>query len=145
FSVQDEASQLLPSLLKLEPAQHVLDACAAPGGKTCHMLETESGLSSLLALDIEARRLGRLHENLRRLQLDSDKVAVVSADASKQDWWDGQPFDRILLDAPCSATGIIRRQPDIKLLRDRKSVVRLAELQASLLDNLWRTLKPGGV
>lgn len=145
FSVQDEASQLLPSLLKLEPAQHVLDACAAPGGKTCHMLETESGLSSLLALDIEARRLGRLHENLRRLQLDSDKVAVVSADASKQDWWDGQPFDRILLDAPCSATGIIRRQPDIKLLRQAPDILRLAELQASLLDNLWRTLKPGGV
>ena len=145
FSVQDEASQLLPSLLKLEPGLSVLDACAAPGGKTCHMLETEPDLASLLALDVEARRLARLNENLNRLQLDSNKVRVLSADASQKDWWDGTQFDRILLDAPCSATGIIRRQPDIKLLRQAPDVLRLAQLQAQLLDNLWQTLRPGGV
>lgn len=145
FSVQDEASQLLPSLLRLQPGLSVLDACAAPGGKTCHMLETEPGLTSLLALDIEARRLTRLQENLHRLQLDSNKVSVVSADASRNDWWDGRLFDRILLDAPCSATGIIRRQPDIKLLRQAPDVLRLAQLQAALLDNLWQMLRPGGV
>ena len=145
FSVQDEASQLLPSLLRLEPGLSVLDACAAPGGKTCHMLETEPGLASLLALDIEARRLIRLQDNLGRLQLDSNKVSVVSADASKRDWWDEQLFDRILLDAPCSATGIIRRQPDIKLLRQAPDVLRLTQLQSELLDNLWQMLRPGGV
>lgn len=144
FSVQDEASQLLPSLLSLKTGLRVLDACAAPGGKTCHMLESEPDVATLTALDIEPRRLGRLQENLHRLQLNSDKVSIIGADASQLDWWDGQLFDRILLDAPCSATGIIRRQPDIKLLRQAPDVSRMAMLQAKLLDNLWQTLRPGG-
>lgn len=144
FSVQDEASQLLPSLLKLGSGLRVLDACAAPGGKTCHMLESEPDLAALVALDIDIRRLGRLHDNLQRLGLNSGKVTVVGADASQKTWWDGQLFDRILLDAPCSATGIIRRQPDIKLLRQPSDISRLTEIQARLLDNIWQTLKPGG-
>lgn len=144
FSVQDEASQLLPALLKLTAGLNVLDACAAPGGKTCHILESEPQLNSLLALDIEARRLARVGDNLQRLRLNSNKVDVVGADATQLDWWDGNLFDRILLDAPCTATGIIRRQPDIKLLRQAPDVMRVAELQAALLDNLWQTLKSGG-
>ncbi|MDP2286660.1 MAG: 16S rRNA (cytosine(967)-C(5))-methyltransferase RsmB [Pseudohongiella sp.] len=145
-SVQDEASQLLPSLMLPGKGQRILDACAAPGGKTCHLLETEPHLYEVIALDIEARRLGRLQENLDRLQLSSDRVKVIGADATKLDeWWDGEPFDRILLDAPCSATGIIRRQPDIKILRTALDIKRLTELQAQLLDRLWTCLRPGGL
>jgi 16S rRNA (cytosine967-C5)-methyltransferase len=145
-SVQDEASQLLPDLLKPAAGQRILDACAAPGGKTCHILETELGLEEVVALDIELRRLERLHENLHRLALDSERVSVVGADATQtESWWDGRSFDRILLDAPCSATGIIRRQPDIKLLRQPTDIARLTELQSRLLDSLWACLKPGGV
>lgn len=145
-SVQDEASQLLPSLLQLAPDQRLLDACAAPGGKTCHILETQPELSEVVALDIEIRRLERLHENLQRLDLNSGNVSVKGADATDTpSWWDGSHFDRILLDAPCSATGIIRRQPDIKLLRQPADISRLTKLQSDLLDSLWLCLKPGGV
>ncbi|MDP2126869.1 MAG: 16S rRNA (cytosine(967)-C(5))-methyltransferase RsmB [Pseudohongiella sp.] len=145
-SVQDEASQLLPDLLKPAAGQRILDACAAPGGKTCHILETEPEPAEVVALDIELRRLERLHENLHRLALDSERVAVVGADATQtHSWWDGRSFDRVLLDAPCSATGIIRRQPDIKLLRQPTDITRLTELQSRLLDSLWTCLKPGGV
>lgn len=145
-SVQDEASQLLPLLLKPTAGQRLLDACAAPGGKTCHLLETEPGLAEVLALDIETRRLERLHENLQRLELNSERVSVIGADATDtESWWDGRHFDRILLDAPCSATGIIRRQPDIKLLRQPTDIGRLTDLQSALLDRLWMCLKPGGI
>jgi 16S rRNA (cytosine967-C5)-methyltransferase len=145
-SVQDEASQLLPSLLMPGDGQRILDACAAPGGKTCHLLETTPALAQIVALDIEPRRLERLHENLQRLQLSGARVKVIGADATVlDDWWDGECFDRILLDAPCSATGIIRRQPDIKLLRQATDIDRLILLQASLLDRLWTCLKPGGL
>jgi len=144
-SVQDEASQLLPSLLTPASGHRILDACAAPGGKTCHLLEAEPNIAQIIALDIEARRLDRLQENLERLKLSSARVKVIAADATlTDDWWDGEYFDRILLDAPCSATGIIRRQPDIKLLRKSADIARLCELQGRLLDRLWRCLKPGG-
>lgn len=141
-SVQDEASQLVPGLLQLQAGQRVLDACAAPGGKTSHLLEHQPALN-LLALDSDPRRIKRVEENLHRLNL---QASVKCADASNtRDWWDGQAFDRILLDAPCTATGIIRRQPDIKLLRQQSDVARLTELQLSLLESLWPCLKPGGL
>jgi len=144
-SVQDEASQLLPSLLAPASGHRILDACAAPGGKTCHLLEAEPNIAQIVALDIEARRLDRLQENLARLKLSGARVKVIAADATlTEDWWDGEYFDRILLDAPCSATGIIRRQPDIKLLRKPADIDRLCKLQGRLLDRLWSCLKPGG-
>jgi 16S rRNA (cytosine967-C5)-methyltransferase len=145
-SVQDEASQLIPGLLQLAAGQRVLDACAAPGGKTCHILESESGLAQLLALDVEPRRLTRIEENLTRLLLTDEPVSLKAADATQpQSWWDDRQFERILLDAPCSATGIIRRQPDIKLLRQHSDIARLTTLQASLLKALWGCLAPGGI
>lgn len=145
MSVQDEASQLLPALLEPQPGQRLLDACAAPGGKTCHLLETQPALAEVVALDIEARRLERLHDNLQRLGLAGERVTLVGADATQTDsWWDGRAFERILLDAPCSASGIIRRQPDIKLLRRADDIGRLQALQAELLDSLWPCLAPGG-
>ncbi len=142
LSVQDEAAQLAAQLLQLEPGQRVLDACCAPGGKTCHILEREPKLDELVALDIDESRLERVRENFERLNVQAN---LVAADAAATDeWWDGQPFDRILLDAPCSATGVIRRHPDIKLLRKPDDIARLAELQAELLDALWPLLKSGG-
>lgn len=143
FSVQDEASQLIPPLMDLASGQRLLDACAAPGGKTCHMLESGFEFSSVLALDNDARRLERLHENLERLQLTAE---VKTGDAGETaQWWDGQGFDRILLDAPCSATGIIRRHPDIKLLRHDSDIPKLQLIQAHLLETLWACLAPGGL
>lgn len=142
LSVQDEAAQLAAQLLQLEPGQRVLDACCAPGGKTCHILECEPGLAELLALDIDDSRLDRVRENFERLNV---QAKLLAADAvATGEWWDDQPFDRILLDAPCSATGVIRRHPDIKLLRKPDDIPRLAELQAELLDALWPLLKSGG-
>lgn len=142
ISVQDEAAQLSAPPLNLERGQRVLDACSAPGGKTGHILETEPQLSEVVALDSEARRLERVRENLARL---GREATVLCGDAGQPDvWWDGQPFDRILLDAPCSATGIIRRQPDIKLLRNPAEITKLAQLQGRLLDALWPLLAPGG-
>ena len=142
LSVQDEAAQLAAQLLQLEPGQRVLDACCAPGGKTCHILEREPQLAELLALDIDGSRLDRVKENFARLNL---QATLVAADAAATDkWWDGQQFDRILLDAPCSATGVIRRHPDIKLLRKPDDIARLGELQLHLLESLWPLLKSGG-
>jgi 16S rRNA (cytosine967-C5)-methyltransferase len=142
-SVQDEASQLVPNLLRLEPGQHVLDACAAPGGKSSHMLESEGSLTRMTSIDISQSKLDRIRENLERLGLESN---LVAADAGELEvWWDGTHFDRILLDAPCSATGVIRRHPDIKLLRRPEQVKSLAEIQSSLLTKLWTCLKPGGL
>jgi 16S rRNA (cytosine967-C5)-methyltransferase len=142
-SVQDEASQLVSNLLQLEPAQHVLDACAAPGGKSCHILESEDSLTRLTSIDISQSKLGRIRENFERLGVESN---LVAADASElETWWDGIQFDRILLDAPCSATGVIRRHPDIKLLRKPEQAKSLAEIQSTLLTKLWTCLKPGGL
>lgn len=142
-SVQDEAAQLAADLLDLAPGQRVLDACAAPGGKTCHLLEAQPQLSEVIALDLEPSRLARVQENLDRLQL---KATLIAADGrATKVWWDGQPFQRILLDAPCSATGVIRRHPDIKLTRQADDITALAQLQGELLDALWPTLEVGGV
>ena len=143
LSVQDEASQLVPSLLRLSPGLSVLDACAAPGGKTCHILESECSLTSLLALDIAKDRVLKIEDNLTRLDL---KATTLCANASNPStWWDGEAFDRILLDAPCSATGVIRRNPDIKLLRTPDNVLSLQNSQQELLSSLWPCLKKGGL
>lgn len=141
-SVQDGAAQLAANLLDLAPNMRVLDACAAPGGKTAHILETEPKLSELLAIDISEERCKRITENVNRLQL---KAKIITADASQpKTWWDGVLFDRILLDAPCSATGVIRRHPDIKFLRQPNDIANLAKEQLALLKTLWKLLKPNG-
>jgi 16S rRNA (cytosine967-C5)-methyltransferase len=143
ISVQDEAAQLSASLLQVQAGVRVLDACCAPGGKTCHIGEMQPNIKQLVAVDLEARRLVRVRENLARLSI---KAEVICGDASDpQSWWDGQPFERILLDAPCSATGVIRRHPDIKLLRSQQAVNELAELQLRLLNALWPLLADGGI
>lgn len=142
-SVQDEAAQLAADLLELAPGHRVLDACCAPGGKTCHILEVQPQLAGVVAVDLEAKRLVRVRENLDRLGLDAQLIAADGRDT--QAWWDGQPFQRILLDAPCSATGVIRRHPDIKLTRQAEDIAALAQLQGELLDALWQTLEVGGI
>ena len=142
FSVQDPAAQLAADLVAAAPGQRVLDACAAPGGKTGHLLE-RCPVIELTALDRSAGRLERVRENLERLDL---KARLVAADATDTDaWWDGQPFDRILLDAPCSATGVIRRHPEIKWLRTPEQVDTVQSLQAQLLERLWPLLRTGGI
>ncbi len=142
-SVQDEAAQLAADLLELAPGQRVLDACCAPGGKTCHLLETEAQLAGVVAVDLEAKRLLRVRENLARLGLQAELIAADGR--AVEQWWDGQAFQRILLDAPCSATGVIRRHPDIKLTRQAEDIPALAQLQGELLDALWPTLAVGGI
>ncbi|HZX91916.1 MAG TPA: 16S rRNA (cytosine(967)-C(5))-methyltransferase RsmB [Rudaea sp.] len=140
FSVQDGAAQFAADLLDLRTGQRVLDACAAPGGKSAQILERAD--VELLALDRDAQRLPRLRANLDRLGLRAD---VRAGDALlPNDWWSGQAFDRILLDAPCSATGIVRRQPDIKLHRRAGDIAALARAQTRLLDAMWLMLAPGG-
>ena len=120
--------------------QKVLDCCAAPGGKTCHMLELEPALD-MLALDVSDDRLDRVRENLKRLGLQAD---CRPGDALQPDgWWDGQLYDRILLDVPCSASGVIRRHPDIKLLRRKNDLPALVETQQQILRTIWPMLKPG--
>lgn len=142
LSVQDEAAQLSADLLELSANMRVLDACSAPGGKTGHLLEVAPTLK-VTALDADERRLGRVRENLARLDVNAH---VICGDGTRPaDWWDGEPYDRILLDAPCSATGIIRRHPDIKVLRTPEELDKLGDLQQQLLKNLWPLLKPGGV
>ncbi|MDT8428014.1 MAG: 16S rRNA (cytosine(967)-C(5))-methyltransferase RsmB [Pseudomonadales bacterium] len=141
-SIQDEASQLIPELLLLQAGQRILDACAAPGGKTAAILEQEPGVD-LLALELEPKRLPRIEQNLSRLGLWAD-IRQADAGAPEQ-WWDGRGFDRILLDAPCSATGIIRRQPDIKILRRETDIPGLLAQQQRLLQKLWPCLNPGGL
>lgn len=141
-SVQDEAAQLCTQWLKPEPGQRILDACAAPGGKTCAILEATDNRATMVAIDESAARLPRIRENLDRLQLSARLVEADAADIDQ--WWDGEPFDAILLDVPCSATGVIRRHPDIKLLRRETDIAPLATIQIGLLSALWRTLAPGG-
>jgi len=141
-SVQDEAAQLAAPLLNLSSGQRVLDACAAPGGKTAHILELEPQLSALTALDCAGTRLKLLSDNLKRLRL-SCQVTLGNA-LKPRSWWDGELFHRILLDAPCSGTGVIRRHPDIKLLRTASDVAALAEQQFLLLQALWPLLAAGG-
>lgn len=141
-SVQDAGAQLAAGLLDLQPGHLVLDACAAPGGKTAHVLETQPQIAGITALDADEKRLTLLRDTLSRLALDA---TVIRADAAKTGtWWDGRLFDRILLDAPCSATGVIRRHPDIKRLKLPEQVPALQASQAELLAALWPLLKPGG-
>lgn len=141
-SVQDGAAQQVVSLLDLQSGMQVLDACAAPGGKTAHMLETVPDLS-VLALDIDEQRLQRVTETLDRLSLNGQTETADAADTDS--WWQGRLFDRILVDAPCSGSGVIRRHPDIKLLRRPDDIAQLALRQQQLLDNLWPLLKPDGI
>ena len=143
FSVQDEAAQLAAGLLDAAPGQRVLDACAAPGGKLCHLLESTPDLKEVLAIELEPARAQRITDNLNRLGLEQD-CRLLIADATSRDWWDGQSFERILIDAPCSATGVIRRHPDIKLLRQGEDISTLAQIQLAMLGNLWSMLSPGG-
>lgn len=142
-SVQDEAAQLAAPLLQLEPGQRVLDACCAPGGKTCHLLEQQPDLEAVVALDHDEARMIRVKENLQRLGLDA--MLKVGNAGRPDSWWDGRPFQRILLDAPCSATGVIRRHPDIKLLRRSSDISALADLQLELLQAVWKILETGGI
>jgi 16S rRNA (cytosine967-C5)-methyltransferase len=140
-SVQDASAQLAAPLLACQPGMRVLDACAAPGGKTLHILQHTADLS-VVALDKDQTRLGKVAENLKRA---GQHAKLLPADAAHPEiWHDGQPFDRILLDAPCSASGIIRRHPDIRLLRRSEDVSDLVRQQRSLLKALWPLLKPGG-
>lgn len=142
FAVQDGAAQLAAPLLEAKEGERILDCCAAPGGKTCHILELQSKLDKLVALDIDQKRLERVSENLQRLGHQAD---LLAGDASQPaQWWDGAQFDRILLDAPCSATGVIRRHPDIKWLRKASDIATLVSLQEEILDAIWSLLKPGG-
>ncbi|MYM70590.1 16S rRNA (cytosine(967)-C(5))-methyltransferase RsmB [Duganella sp. FT134W] len=138
-SVQDAGAQLAAPLLDVQAGMRVLDACAAPGGKTCHILELAD--ADVTALDADAKRLARVGENLQRLQL---KATLQAADAQHKDWWDGQPYDRILADVPCTASGIVRRHPDIRWLRRKADTLQLATLSGKILDNLWQMLAPGG-
>jgi 16S rRNA (cytosine967-C5)-methyltransferase len=141
-SVQDIAAQRAAGFLELASGQRVLDACAAPGGKTGHILETCTELAEVWAVDRDEARLAKVRENLDRLGL---AARVIAGDATRPaDWWDGRPFDRILLDAPCSGTGVIRRHPDIKVLRRPEDVTRAAQLQSDLLRALWPLVRPGG-
>jgi 16S rRNA (cytosine967-C5)-methyltransferase len=142
-SVQDGAAQLAAPLLGVRPGMRVLDACAAPGGKAAHLLELADDDLDLTALDIDPARLTRVSEGFARLGLSAGRV--VAGDAlDPAGWWDGRPYDRILVDAPCSATGVIRRHPDIKLLRRKSDIADLAARQGQLLERLWPLLKPGG-
>lgn len=146
WSVQDPAAQLAAAWLDAQPGQRLLDACAAPGGKTCHLLESAPD-ARVTALDRSMPRLARLRENVDRLGLAGpDRLAVIVGDGLHPDtWWNGVPFDRILLDAPCSATGVIRRHPEIKWLRSPEQVEEAVALQAGLLRSLWPLLKAGGI
>lgn len=140
-SVQDESAQLAATLIQAKPGDHILDACCAPGGKTCHLLELNKEIT-VDALDTDSVRLERVGENLQRLGLTAN---VLCGDATEpQTWFPGKPYDHILLDAPCSATGVIRRHPDIKLLRTAEDIEALAQLQQKILQAIWPLLKPGG-
>lgn len=142
-SVQDVNAQLAAGFLQLKPGLDVLDACAAPGGKTTQLLEIEPKLHSVIALENDRERVKIIHENLTRLQLSAKVITADAADLSS--WWNNTAFDRILLDAPCSATGVIRRHPDIKLLRQESDIKNLIHTQRELLRALWQTLKPNGL
>jgi 16S rRNA (cytosine967-C5)-methyltransferase len=137
--VQDAGAQWAAPLLDVAPGMRVLDACSAPGGKTCQLLETAD--VELISLDLEADRLQRVHENLQRLGLQAQ---VVAGNATATDWFDGRPFDRILADVPCSASGIVRRHVDMKWLRRPEDLATFAHTQAQILSNLWQMLAKGG-
>lgn len=142
-SVQDEAAQMAVQLLDLQPGLSLLDACCAPGGKTCHILEQQPDLKKCVAIDVDNQRMKRVTDNLSRLGLNA--TLMVGNALTPETWWNGEPFDRILLDAPCSATGVIRRHPDIKLLRTPDEIKTITTIQHDILNALWPLLKPGGL
>jgi 16S rRNA (cytosine967-C5)-methyltransferase len=139
-SVQDAAAQMAAPLLDARPGMRVLDACAAPGGKTTHLLEIAD--IELTALDNDAARLERVRQNLKRLGLGAELLVADANDPPA--WWDGRPFERILADVPCSASGVVRRHPDIKWLRRASDVTQFATQQKHMLESLWRLLASGG-
>lgn len=149
ISVQDVGAQLAAELLDASESKNVLDLCAAPGGKTCHILE-RNNIDRLIAVEFDGQRMLRVSENLQRLRLldevaSDSGVELVVADAREyKKWWDGKLFDRILIDAPCSASGVIRRHPDIKSLRRESDIKQLVEMQADILLSAWEMLAPGG-
>jgi 16S rRNA (cytosine967-C5)-methyltransferase len=140
FAVQDGAAQVPADLLDLANGQRVLDACAAPGGKACHALERAN--VQLVAVESEAKRVPRIRQNLERLGLRAEVITGDAGDASG--WWDGKPFDRIMIDAPCSATGVIRRRPDVRLHRREADMPALVAQQGRILAACWNLLAPGG-
>lgn len=143
WSVQDASAQLAAQWLAPRDGERVLDACAAPGGKTAHLLECAD--LDLWALDNDAGRLARVSQNLQRLQLPQEKVHLACAEAERlDDWWDGQAFDAVLADVPCTASGVVRRHPDIRWLRRAADIARTAALQQRIVDALWQTVRPGG-
>lgn len=141
-SVQDAAAQLAAKLLDAESGERVLDLCAAPGGKTCHVLEAAANIE-MTAVELEPLRMQKVQQNLDRLGLRASLVVGDATDA--QSWWDGHTFDRVLVDAPCSASGVIRRHPDIKSLRQADDLAALTEIQQLIIRQAWNMLKPGGV
>ena len=140
--VQDASAQLAANLLDPKNNDVILDACSAPGGKATHLCELAPN-ATIVALDNSSERLERVKQNTQRFNIDN--IEIIKGNAQQQDWWDGELFNKILLDAPCSATGVIRRHPDIKLLRKPKDITNLVKLQAKILANLWSMLKPDGV
>jgi 16S rRNA (cytosine967-C5)-methyltransferase len=146
-SVQDTSGQQIASALQLKPKQTILDACAAPGSKTCHILEAQPQLDHLIAVDINKARCQMIKENTARLNLNKNKnFSIITADVNQtQDWWDKKLFDRILIDAPCSGTGVIRRHPDIKILKRAADIAGFVTQQHKLLNSLWPLLKPKGI
>ncbi len=143
-SVQDAGAQLVAGLLNVSETDRVLDLCAAPGGKTCHILERYQSINHLLAVELDAQRMLRVSENLQRLKLES-RAELITADArDTKHWWDGNKFDHILVDAPCSASGVIRRHPDIKTLRRESDIGPLVKLQSEILNSAWQMLETGG-
>ena len=142
-SVQDAGAQIAAVLLDPKPGELILDACAAPGGKTAHLLELAD--CEVVALELDGERLGKIGGNLDRLRLQSDRVKITRGDASKAAWWDGRLFDKILLDAPCSASGIVSRHPDIPFLRREADVKSLQQRQRGILTQAWKMLEPEGL
>lgn len=143
-SVQDVGAQLAARLLNVKDSSRVLDLCAAPGGKSCHLLERYSSISKLYTVELDEKRMQRVSENLQRLKLESRAELIIADARQHQPWWHGEQFDRILIDAPCSASGVIRRHPDIKTLRRESDIEQLVILQAEILSSAWQMLASGG-
>lgn len=145
-SVQDAGAQLAATLLNPQGGERILDACAAPGGKTAHLAEhIQSNQYHLTALEVDGERLKKVISNIKRLSLAMGNISVIQGRAELLDWWDGLPFDKILLDVPCSASGIVRRHPDIVFLRRQEDIPNLVRTQRTLLKSAWQKLKPGGL
>ncbi len=144
LSVQDAGAQLIADMLDVTEGDRVLDLCAAPGGKTCHILERYQAVDNLVAVEVDESRMQRVSENLQRLKLESRAKLIVADARDSKHWWDGEKFDRILIDAPCSASGVIRRHPDIKTLRRETDIGPLVKLQSEILMSAWQMLEAGG-